>query len=73
MLFVRELQMDICILRPQGIEQPVHHVPDLGLADVVALVVQSPGEGQVPQGRELSEHEDDLREIHDALSDREWH
>jgi len=72
MLFVGELQMDICILRAQGIEQPVHHVPDLGLADVVALVVQSPRQGQIPQCRKLSEHEDDLWEIHDAFSYREW-
>ena len=71
MLFVRELQVNIGILCTEGIEQPVHHVPDLGLADVVALVVQAPGQCQEPQSRKLSEHEDDLGEIHDTLSDRE--
>ena len=45
MLLVRELEVDVGILRPKGVEQPVHHVADLSLADVVAVAPHAPGQG----------------------------
>ena len=71
MLLVRQLEVDICILCSQSIEQPVHHEADLALADVIALTQHSPRQGQEPQTWEFSQHKDHLREIHDALPDGE--
>ena len=71
MLFEGQLEVDVRVLCAQGIEQPVHHVGDLAPADVVALVGQTPGQGQVAEGRELPEDEDDLGQVHDALPDAE--
>ena len=71
MLFEGQLEVDVRVLGAQGVEQPVHHVGDLAPADVVALVGQTPGQGQEAEGRKLPEHEDDLWQVHDALPDAE--
>ena len=71
MLFEGQLEVDVCVLGAQGVKQPVHHVGDLAPADVVALVGQTPGQGQEAEGRKLPEDEDDLWQVHDALPDAE--
>ena len=38
MLFVRQLQMYVCVLSSNSLGQPVHHMGELVLADVIALV-----------------------------------
>ena len=71
MMFVRELEVDVSVLSPEGIVQPVHHVGDLGPVDVVALVREAPGEGQEPETGELLEDVDHLWEIHLTAPDGE--
>ena len=73
MMFVRELEVDVSVLSPEGIVQPVHHVGDLGPVDVVALVREAPGEGQEPETGELLEDVNHLGQIHLAAPDGERH
>ena len=52
-LLVGQLQVDVGILGPQGVEQPVHHIGDLAFADIIALAPHAPGQGQISQAGEL--------------------
>ena len=70
-LFVAQLEVDVCILGSQRIQEPSHHVGDLSLADIIRLAPHAPGEGEVTKGGELSQDINHKRQIPYALPDRE--
>jgi len=69
MLLITQLKMNICVFCLQCIEQPGHQIADFALRDVVVLVPHSPGEDEETQGVKLPEDVDNLRHIHNALTD----
>ena len=71
MMLVGQLKVDVYILCLQSIPQPQHHVGDLVLVDVVALMREPPGQCEVPQAQELPQDVDEFWEVHLTAPDRE--